>query len=406
MIKQTLFIILIMLLAMTSGCREGKKKETTGNTDTPFDIGTQVQMPQELSVSKTLEISKILEMPQELSTGKILVGKDVLEKELFYDANQLGLVTDISYGEHDSSDGSEMVIVGTRGAAFVKREGKSEKSVLFSGMQTNHVDAVDIEGDGVCEFLNRGSWSIPVALIDHEGNLLWTYSDHTDAVDDAAAGDIDGDGRLEIVVGFNGGGGVHLLDFKGKKIWEDEDGNVWRVEIVDVDRDGRPEIVHSNAGGQITVRDRDGHVLNRNKPFPNDPESTSYFSHFSLTQWIGKNRQYALLAADDNLWVLDFDATVVAQLDAPLCRTLGGYARGTLLRRQSDKLQYYATLVAFPHWDKAILYLHDSTEKLIYQEIIPGNGEAISTFAPEDGIAEILLVGVKDKVWKYSFVDK
>lgn len=350
----------------------------------------------EASAQQMIEMPKGFEMPQELSTGKILVGKGVLEKELFYDDNRLGLVTDISYGEHDSSDGAEIVIVGTRGAAFVNREGKSEKFVLFRGMQTNHVDAVDIEGDGICEFLNRGSWSTPVALIDHEGKLLWTYSERP-GVDDAAAGDIDGDGRLEIVVGFNGGGGVHLLDSKGKKIWEDKDGNVWHVEIVDVDGDGRPEIVHSNAGGQITVRDKDGHVLNRSKP-------SSYFSHFSLTQWIGKNRQYALLASDDKIWVFDFDATVVAQLNAPLCRTVVGHARGTPLRVQSDDLQYYATLVAFPNWNRAILYLHDSAEKLVYQEIIPENCEAISAFAPADGIAEILLVGAKDKVWKYSFV--
>ena len=95
----------------------------------------------------------------------------------------------------------------------------------------------------------------------------------------------------------------------------------------------------------------------------------------------------------------------MAQLNAPLCGTLG-HARGTPLRLQSDELQYYATLVAFRNWDRAILYLHDSAEKLVYQEIIPENCEAISIFAPEDGIAEILLVGAKDKVWKYSFVDK
>ena len=54
------------------------------------------------------------------------------------------------------------------------------------------------------------------------------------SVDDTAAGDVDGDGRLEFVVGFNGGGGVRLLDSTEKMRWRKPDGNVWHVEIADL----------------------------------------------------------------------------------------------------------------------------------------------------------------------------
>ncbi len=60
--------------------------------------------------------------------------------------------------------------------------------------------------------------------------------------------------------------------------WQQPDGNVWHVEIVDTKGDGNLQIVHSNAGGQITIRDQDGKVLRQSKP-------GNYFSSFSVCRW-------------------------------------------------------------------------------------------------------------------------
>src|SRR6185295_3356852 len=103
-----------------------------------------------------------------------------------------------------------------------------------------------------------GGWQTG-AFIGEDGARLW-QPDALQGMDDLAAGDVDGDGVPEFVVGYNGDGGIHLHDAAGKRRWREDDGNVWHVEVVDTDGDGRCEIVHSNAGGDLTVRDASGKV--------------------------------------------------------------------------------------------------------------------------------------------------
>jgi hypothetical protein len=70
--------------------------------------------------------------------------------------------------------------------------------------------------------------------------------------------------RLEkVVVGFNGAGGLHLLNADGKELWKQDDGNVWHVEIAAVDEKSSKMIVHSNARGQLTLRDASGKIMAR-----------------------------------------------------------------------------------------------------------------------------------------------
>jgi hypothetical protein len=73
-----------------------------------------------------------------------------------------------------------------------------------------------------------------------------------------AYGDLDADGTMEFVVAWNGGGGVQLRNRAGEIIWKRRDANVWHVEIVDTDNDGKAEIVHSNASGHLVIRDQQG----------------------------------------------------------------------------------------------------------------------------------------------------
>jgi len=101
--------------------------------------------------------------------------------------------------------------------------------------------------NGPPSYIDRGGggWQ-PGAFIDENGRLVW-QPEIDSAMDDLTAGDLDGDGGLEFVVGYNGRGGVRCYDITGRPRWRKDDGNVWHVEIVDTDGDGQAEIVHSNA---------------------------------------------------------------------------------------------------------------------------------------------------------------
>ncbi len=342
-------------------------------------------------------ISPQLAMPEALNKTGVLVGEGFLSKSIYIQDTRLGTISDIAFGEFDPSPGPEIAIVGTRGVLFLDTNAKAKSSVMFS-VRTGHVVIVDVEGDGISEYLDRGGGWQDVSLLDHNGNVIWTYGGMP-GVDNISSGDVDRDGILEFVVGFNGGGGVRLLDRNGKEKWRQPDGNVWHVELVDLNADGTLKIIHSNAAGEMTLRDsKDGKVIHKSKPAP-------YFATFSLCRWPTKGgAQYALLADKDIIWVFDFYGKSIAQFDAPVADKLGE-GRGVPTKIQGNRPEYFAVVVEFKNWKKSILYFYGPDKHLVFQEIIPEACASIASLSLDPKGKETLLVGCEGKVWRYAVVD-
>ncbi|NOR53079.1 MAG: hypothetical protein GQ536_03200 [Candidatus Aminicenantes bacterium] len=342
--------------------------------------------------------TKKREIPQEMPSPGVVKGEEFISKTLFIEKEQLGIISDITRGELDRNPGPEIGIAGSRGALMMDSNNKEISIILFSE-KARHVDAIDVNGDGECEFMNRGGGWQAVSLFDHQGNKLWSYNPPP-APNGMVAGDLDGDGTLEFVVGFNGGGGVHLLDKDGKKQWIEPDANVWHVELVDTNQDGRLEIVHSNAAGQIRVRDSQGKILSQAKP-------SSYFSKFSLCRWPTlQDREYALMWAEDKtIRLFDFDGKMMKQFKAPESVWVMG-AWGMPVRLKPDEPEYFAVLVELRAvWHRSILYVYDAMGSLVFQEIIPETCKSIATFSSDKPGGEIILVGGEGKVWEYKATD-
>jgi hypothetical protein len=332
-------------------------------------------------------------MPSGLKEASVVTGADFLTKDVFYTNASLGTITDIALGQLDPAPGVEIGVAGTRGAAFLDKQGNLKSAVSFAS-SADRITMVEVDGDHSCEFMNRGAWGVDASLMDHRGRTLWTYGGLS-GVDDMCAGDVDGDGRREFVVGFNGGDGVHLLDDRGHKKWNRPDGNVWHVETADTNGDGRPEIVHSNAGGEMTVRDSQGNVLSRAKP-------AAYFSDFSLCRWPTKSsRQYALSAEDDTIWLYDFRGKTAARFDAPQAGTLGN-AFGVSAKLKPKDPEYLAVLVEFENWNRSIIYVYDGRGTLVYQEILPEACAAVAAIPSAEPGTETILIGGNGHILQYK----
>lgn len=337
--------------------------------------------------------------PAFLAGAAVIKGEGLFTRQLLFE-EKLGDVTDIVSGDLDSSPGPEIGVASQGGALFLDTSGTVKSRVNFAGM-TYHVDLVDIEGDGVCEFMNRGFDPISASVLDHSGKVLWTYGGRPGC--DIAAGDVDGDGKLEFAVGFTGkAGSLHLLEADGKQVWKQQSDNppwpVIHVEMPDIDDDGISEIAYSTVAA-IILRKGDGEIIRQIKT--SNIISTNMISTFSLCEWpAGEKKGLLMLDMNNTIWCLDYSGQTIAKLPAPDCGNLGD-ARGAWFKPGGGAPEYFAVLVNHDTYHSATLYIYNNNQELVYQETLRETGAAIAVLPLEQQDKEALLVGGSGKVWKY-----
>ncbi|MFC1754641.1 hypothetical protein ACFL96_14795 [Thermoproteota archaeon] len=318
-----------------------------------------------------------------------------LSKTLFLKDERLGSVTDIVGIE--SVAGFKIGIAGRKGALFVDRSAKVKSSVIFD-QEVTFVEIIDVEGDRMYEYLDRGGhgWQDP-SLIDHKGKTIWAYKGKGCGINDMSSGDLDGDGTLDFVVGFNGGVGVHLLDRNGTKQWSQSDTNVNHVDLVDIDVDGGLEIVHSNVDGNMIVRNKKGEIISKNK-------LSFYFSNFSVCNWPTKeDQQYVLAAGEGKIWVLDFEGKAVMELEASGCDSVGDI-KAVPIKFKEEEHEYFAVINEVSHQQgRSILYIYDSKGELVYKEVFRGGFTTVAAISLDNLEVETLFVGGEGEIWQYGF---
>ena len=118
------------------------------------------------------------------------------------------------------------------------------------------VRLANLSRDGGKALLTFTAWSGELKAYDLNGKQLWSYPS---GIDDVWASDLDGDGSDEVIVGYNGFTGLHVLDSKGQLLWKTTGiGNVWHVCAGNVWGEGKPQVVTTSAAGQVHVFGSDG----------------------------------------------------------------------------------------------------------------------------------------------------
>jgi hypothetical protein len=299
-----------------------------------------------------------IQQPPELNKFGVVTGGDAFDRTVLYAARDLGEITDIQQQAAGSSTGEDaLLLVGEKGAVWLNAKKEPIRQVRFSAKTAGSVTAIDLhDGHGI-QFLSHGSWIGPVVLFDVAGQKRWAYGDDSPGVDDSAVGDVDGDGIREIAVGFNGSGGLHLLKPSGVKLWKQAEGNVWRVVILEEPPPGL--LIHSNAAGVLTVRDKQGNIVGRHKP-------VTYLSKFAIIRAATSKTDHELVAPDTgSASIFSQDGHIASRLEAPLAN-LYAEPHATHLQFNTPAL---AILLSYPHWQRSVLYIYDDHNRLVYQEI-------------------------------------
>jgi hypothetical protein len=177
-----------------------------------------------------------------------------------------------------TGDGRNEVIVGvagyggvfvfdSHGSLVVSHDISSEPE---SGSVTS-IELADLNADGMDDIVVSYGYRCPpcgIEVIDGFGNVLWDFPTPL-RLGDAATGDINGDGRPDVVVGeWNDGHGVYAIDSSGDLLWKFEhagpaSGNGGApLALGDIDRDGRIDVVFGSfQDGHVYVLDGDGRVM-------------------------------------------------------------------------------------------------------------------------------------------------
>ena len=332
---------------------------------------------------------------------RVITGAGQFDKSTFYVGSNLGAITQVLVGWPANREGAALTVIGNKGAHFLDEHAGLKMQIQFSKYVPCSVEAVRLDAGGDYGFLTRDqSWAVGVVLFDKTGQERWSYPGGLNGIDDSVMGALGGDGKSKVVIGFNGSGGLVVLDGDRKKLWRKEEGNVWHVETLDTRGDGRKEILHSNAQGQLLVREASGEVIARYLP-------NHYVSYFALTRWGTESQPSHILVPTKEsggqcckpvFLVLDAEGRIVAHLEASLSKLMDG-AKGTPVR-YSRNVEYYAVLQSKESLERSVLSLYDHEGQIAYQEILGEYCLGITALPAELG--DRLLVGCSGKVWEYS----
>jgi hypothetical protein len=288
----------------------------------------------------------------------------------------------------------EVISCGNLGAAVWSGNGKRISSLAFASPQ-GEVTLVPVAGQGYW-YSGRGGWSRPANLLNARGAIAWTAPAEM-GVDDTTANDFLDAGTPQMVVGYNGSTGLSFFMGDGTLRWNRPESNVWHVDSFRDSAQKPWRIVHSNAHGQITVRDIRGNILSQKKP-------PFYVSDFNMMSWPTKNGPTHLLALHENsLAILNVDGTLAKSFPTPP-GTGQDNAWGQVVSFKPGAPPYVAFLLTpdLPNGGTSVIEIFDAAGKRVLLEKLPEVCSSLAVISPRGkGQRETLLVGGNDHIWRY-----
>jgi hypothetical protein len=330
------------------------------------------------------------ERPSELKKVLNSASSEYLTEKIIFAEDNRGSINSIKRVNCKGVNDQEIAIALTGGVVFLDENYRQQSWQSFGGLGFNKIETINADDSSSCEFLAY-NYSKGVFLFDLEGKEKWkvvhnnTGTGHIDGVD---FGDVDGDGKTEFAIYHRYREGIHLVDSDGQTRWKHPVHSLGHLEIIDIDGDGKAEIIYSNGTTEFNILDEAASIVDQLKI---DTRSCA----FATVKWPKNESEPCLLLTEDSkIRIVDLKGNVVIALDAPGCRTFGKVKASTVKFRK-DEPEYLAVRKSL-HPDLSVLYVYDHGGKLVYQktEVTGGGGyPTISAIPKNETGNEVLLVG-------------
>jgi hypothetical protein len=369
-------------------------------------------------------------------TPGVIKGENLLKKESFFAAGQGNTVdspqkgdegkfeirgiNDIAVGDLDGNAGQDVVLATGKGALVLDAGGTIIKEIPYEVEKVEANDSntyfykqkiVDVDNDGVCEFVGYDGWQIAKGIYNQSGKLVLRFKEG-DSKDDAivlAAGDLDNDGVSEL---FNVSGG-EIKPFS----YSPPDGEINAVfvetyTVFDETGDGNLELFTNPE--QPLIRDAEGKTIKKvSKPFLPDG--------FLIE---AGNKPLSMYFGGNFLGLFDFEGKLQAKYAAPFSEEDFGYfessesvsyslkkvsvfsAQAARVRLSAGSPEFLAVIANQSRKSysfTAMLYIYDSEGELIYQELLEDTLPKMFVMpSKNEGAAERLLISDNNKIWRYT----
>jgi thiol-disulfide isomerase/thioredoxin len=189
--------------------------------------------------------------------GKTLIKPKVLSEPVLTKLERVWLAPGRYNGI--AADGGKLYALDKAGHCDVlDASGKSAGQLTLEDARGGMLRSAKLKAGDARQLLTFEAWGQDLRAFDAEGKALWTYSGG-DGIDDVSVADLKGDGLDEVIVGYNGRTGLHVLNNKGKLIWKcDKIENAWHVSGGDLLGTGTPAVLTTSADGDVSVFNAEG----------------------------------------------------------------------------------------------------------------------------------------------------
>lgn len=305
------------------------------------------------------------ERPAELKKSLNRTSSDFLTEKVVFQSDRMGGMSGLGRIPSPAAGQKGLAVGIFNQVLFLDENYKEQKRLILSRYGLTTLEPLDADGAGSLRFLAY-RFGEGVSLFDAEGEKMWeivSSEPNSVPIDGACFGDVNGDWKPEFAVYYRYSKGIHLIDSDGKTMWEHPIDALGHVEITDLDRDGRAEIIYDNSNSSVrkfTTLDAAGTVVNQVKI-----KTDSY--EFSVIRWPGeKAGPFILLTEENKIRIVDLKGNTILNLDAPGCRTFGD-VKAVTVRLKKEEPCYLAVRKKL-HPDILVLYVYDGGGKLVYQK--------------------------------------